>query len=150
MDHPAKIFFSPAHPLFSLFEVEFIDAHPDKLSISFLAQEEFLDQQQGQQQGTHLHSGFCTLILDSVMGGAVMGSLGQLQPIATINLTTQHSSCAKLGEYVLCSANVQRIENQVAVVDGRVTRFENGEVLASAVGSFMIGTRSTPLSKAER
>ncbi len=81
------------------------------------------------------------------MGGAVMGALGNLQPIATINLTTQHLERPVLGDKILCTAHVQRIENQVAVVSGTVTRSQNNEILASAIGSFMIGTRSTPFQK---
>ncbi|MCP4074479.1 MAG: PaaI family thioesterase [Hyphomicrobiales bacterium] len=141
MIHPAAIFFSPAHPLFSIFKFEFIETKPDFLAIKFIALERFVDR----VDTNHLHSGFCTLILDSVMGGSVMGSLEKMQPIATINLTTQHSSRAMLDDYLICSANVECIEDQIAIVTGQVTRDENGEILANAVGSFMIGTRATPL-----
>jgi acyl-coenzyme A thioesterase PaaI-like protein len=141
--HPAKIFFSQAHPLFSIFKVEFIETSPKFLAMKFVAQKEFVDR----EETGRLHSGFCTLILDSVMGGSVMGSLEKIQPIATVNLTTQHSHRALLDDAILCSARVERIEDQVAVVTGRVTNFEKHELLASAIGSFMIGTRATPLAK---
>ena len=84
------------------------------------------------------------------MGGSVMGSLDKIQPIATINLTTQHSHRALLDEAIMCSAQVERIEDQVAIVTGRVTRAHNEEVLANAVGSFMIATRTSPLSSARQ
>ena len=142
MTHPAKIFFSSAHPLFSIFDMEFVEATPTILSMKFIAQKEFVES----EQTGRLHSGFCTLILDSVMGGSVMGSLEKIQPIATINLTTQHSHHALLDDAILCSARVERIEDQVAVATGKVISPKNDELLASAIGSFMIGTRAVPLA----
>ncbi len=41
-----------------------------------------------------LHSGFATLALDTVMGGAVLGSLDKIQPFATAGLTSQHMRTA--------------------------------------------------------
>jgi acyl-coenzyme A thioesterase PaaI-like protein len=142
MNHPVKKFFSSAHPLFSIFKVEFVETRPKLLVMKFIAQKEFVDR----VETARLHSGFCTLILDSVMGGSVMGSPDKIQPIATISLTTQHSQRAVLDDAILCSAKVERIENQVAVVTGRVISVEKDEVLANAVGSFMIGTRAVPLT----
>ena len=146
MIHPAKIFFSSAHPLFSIFDVEFIEAKPRLLVMKFVAAREFVDRVETGQ----LHSGFCTLILDSVMGGSVMGSLDKLQSIATINLSTQHSHRAVLDEAIVCSATVERIEDHVAVVSGKVVRQQSQEVLANAVGSFMIGTTTKPLVASAR
>ncbi|MCF6320583.1 MAG: PaaI family thioesterase [Rhizobiaceae bacterium] len=79
------------------------------------------------------------------MGGCVMGSLDKIQPIATVNLSIQHLRQPVLDEVLICSAQVEGLENQIAVVTGKVTSFEDNLVLASAVGSFMIGTRAKPL-----
>ena len=141
MEHPAAIFFSSSHPLFSMLNAEFVEAQSQVLGMKFVAQKEFVEHCASNQ----LHSGYCTIILDSVMGGAVMGALGKLQPIATINLTTQHIERAVLDEVIYCRAEVQSIENQMAVVRGSVRGSDNKRILASAVGSFMIGTRATPL-----
>jgi len=142
MPHPATIFFSSEHPLFSLFDVEFVETQPTLLSMKFVAQQEFVD------CGTtkKLHSGYCSLILDSVMGGAVMGSLDKIQPIATVNFSIQHIRRPVLGEILLCSAKVMGLENQIAVVNGTVSCVKTDQILASAVGSFMIGTRAQPLT----
>lgn len=141
MIHPATIFFSPAHPLFSVIHFEFIETEPAFLSVQFIAGKEFVHQDEA---GT-LHSGFNTLILDSVMGGSVMGSLEKMQPIATVNLRTQHSRRAIVDETIICSATVECIEDQIAVVSGQIKSVKNNQILASAIGSFMIGTRATPL-----
>ncbi len=50
------------------------------------------------------------------------------------------------GEVILCAAKVECIEDQIAVVSGQIKSAENNQVLASAIGSFMIGTRATPLA----
>lgn len=141
MTHPARIFISSAHPLFSMFDVEFLETSSKILSIKFMAQKEFV----ACEETKHMHSSFCSLILDSVMGGAVMGSLGKIQPIATINLTTQHSARPVLGEDIVCTGNVVRIEDHVAAVTGQVISVKSGETYATALGSFMIGTRAVPL-----
>lgn len=143
MKHPATIFFSSAHPLFAVFNFEFVEMSADLLSIKFNPQKEFVARKETGQ----LHSGYSTLILDSVMGGAVMGSLDQIQPIATINLTTQHSHRAVIDDAVICTAQVERIEDEIAVVTGQVIAVKSQDVLATAVGSFMIGTRSIPLDQ---
>jgi len=142
MPHPAPIFFSSAHPLFSLFDIKFLETQPNYLSLKIIAQKEFVEC----EKTGRLHSGFCSLILDSVMGGSVMGSLDRIQPIATVNLTTQHTRQAVLGEALVCSARVETIENQIAVVTGKVVCCEKSGALASAIGSFMIGTRAMPLA----
>jgi len=142
MTHPATIFFSPAHPLLSIIHFEFIETEPDYLAVQFTAGREFVHQK---DSGT-LHSGFNTLILDSVMGGSVMGYLEKLQPIATVKLTTQHSRRARVDELIICSAKVECIEDKIAVVSGQVKSVENNQILASAIGSFMIGTRAIPLA----
>ena len=141
MNHPARMFFSKGHPLFSVFDVEFVETLPELLVLKFTALEKFRDR----ENPAHLHSGFCTLILDSVMGGAVMGSLDKLQPIATINLTTQHTKRPAIDDVVYCSGNVESIENEIAIVSGQVTCSKTDAILASAVGSFMVGTRAIPL-----
>ena len=143
MYHPAKMFFSKGHPLFSIFEVDFVETLPELLVLKFTALEVFSDR----ENPGHLHSGFSTLILDSVMGGAVMGSLDKLQPIATVNLTTQHTSRPAVDDVVLCSGRVESIENEIAIVTGQVTCAKTKAILASAIGSFMVGTRATPLMK---
>lgn len=141
MTHPAKIFFSSAHPLFSMFDIEFLEASSKVLSIKFMAQKEF----GACIETKYMHSGFCSLILDSVMGGAVMGCLDKIQPIATINLTTQHSARPVLGENIICTGDVVRIEEHVAAVTGHVISVDSGITYATALGSFMIGTRAVPL-----
>ena len=142
MNHPATLFFSKGHPLFAQFEVTFIETLPERLVLKFTAQKQFVDREDRER----LHSGLCTLILDSVMGGAVMGSLEKLQPIATINLTTQHTLRPALDDVLVCAGEVTSIKNQIAIVSGKVTCAKTNAIMASAIGSFMIGTRATPLA----
>ena len=142
MKHPALLFFSSAHPMFANFTFDFVKVERETLSVILNAEPVFIHH----KDGNYLHSGLCTLVLDSIMGGSVMGCMERLQPIATINLNTQHSHRPVVGNRLLCTANVECIEHKVAVVNGRMSCEDTRKVLSTANGSFMIGTRSTPLA----
>ncbi len=139
--HLAQLFFSAKHPLLSAFHFEFIRTDRDHLATRLEAPEQFVaDETRGE-----LHTGFHTLILDTVMGGTVLGSLEQPQPIATIKLTTQHCGRILVGQTIVCAGALQGVRNGVAYVHGEVRTEPGDELIATAVGTFMIGTRAVPL-----
>jgi acyl-coenzyme A thioesterase PaaI-like protein len=137
--HPAERFFSSAHPLSSYLPVKFEGVEDGVLTISFTAPQQFV------VHGENLHSGLATLILDTAMGGVVMGNLDKIQPIATAGLTVQHMRRPAAGEKLQCKAWVEGMHAGMAHVSGRLLAGDSGEVLSTATGTFMIGTRAKPL-----
>lgn len=139
--HLAQLFFSAEHPLLSAFHFEFVRTDRDHLATRLEAPEQFVaDEASGE-----LHTGFHTLILDTVMGGTVLGSLDQPQPIATVKLTTQHCARITAGQTIVCAGALQGVRNGVAYVHGEMRTEPGDELIATAIGSFMIGTRAIPL-----
>ena len=94
--------------------------------------------------GKSVHSGFSTLLLDTVMGASALASLKQLMPIATIKLTTNHMNTPMIGERLVCIAREQSEVNSVSYQYGELRIAETDELLSSAIGTFMLGTTLTP------
>jgi acyl-coenzyme A thioesterase PaaI-like protein len=141
--HPAERFFSSGHPLSSYLTIRSYDADGGKVTIHFDAPAAFVSGSDGRT----LHSSLATLVLDTVLGGAVMGSLDKIQPIATVGLTTQHMRRPVAGEKLACSAFVEGIHADMAHVTGRLVSQADGQTLSTATGTFMIGTRATPIGE---
>lgn len=139
--HPAEIFFSSNHPISSYLNLRFMGVEDHVMTAGFEVPEDFVVDH---ASGT-VHSGLATLVLDTVLGGAVMGELDRLQPIATVGLTTQHMRRAMLGETLLCKARFEGIHQDMAHMSGKLVTAATGEILSTATGTFMIGTRSKPL-----
>ncbi|MEM1409816.1 MAG: PaaI family thioesterase, partial [Pseudomonadota bacterium] len=96
--------------------------------------------------GTSIHSGLMTILLDTVMGMATWTELDEFKPLATINLQTDTYDHAKVGEMLVCEAICEGIMDDVAIVRGKATS-EDGRLLATAAGTFMVGTRSAQVSR---
>jgi acyl-coenzyme A thioesterase PaaI-like protein len=141
--HPIERFFSSGHPLSSYLQIRRYDAEGGNVTVHFEAPPAFI----AGADGKTLHSGLATLILDSVLGGAVMGALEKIQPIATVGLTTQHMRRPVVGEKLRCSAHVEGFHQGVAHVTGRLVSEADGQTLSTATGTFMIGTRATPIGE---
>lgn len=137
--HPARMFFSTSHPLLSALDFEFLRTDRKCVEVRVQAPKQF------SREDGRAHSGFATLVLDTVMGGTVMGSLEKLMPLATINLATHHLAPFEVGDWLRCSAHLVSMCHDVGVVDG-VLELENKaglQKVALSQGSFMIGTRAT-------
>lgn len=139
--HPAERFFSGGHPIVQYLALEFKGASNGVLVVELAAPEAFVvDVKTGR-----LHPGLATLVLDTVMGSTVMGELERIQPIATAGLTTQHMRRPVAGEKLICTARFGGIHQDMAHVGAQLTARDTAEVLSTASGTFMIGTRSKPL-----
>ncbi|MEM7463202.1 MAG: hypothetical protein AAF362_11055, partial [Pseudomonadota bacterium] len=101
--HPAARFFSASHPISEFVEINFIGVSDNILTASVVASSAFVED----PTTGRLHSGFCTLVLDSVMGGTVMGEIGEIRPIATVELTTRHRRRPFSGEKLLCRSKFE-------------------------------------------
>ena len=139
--HPAEIFFSSNHPISSYVSVRFVGVEDHVLTVALEAPGAFVEN----EATGEVHSGLATLILDTVLGGAVMGEIEKIQPIATVGLTTQHMRRAVKGEALLCKARFEGIHHDMAHMSGKLLNAETGETLSTATGTFMLGTRSKPL-----
>ena len=94
-----------------------------------------------------IHSGFFTIVLDSIFGMATFLTLDTPQPIATINLKTDTFARAQPGERVACEARCEGIADDVAIIRGRAAREAGGALIATAAATFMVGTRSAQVSR---
>jgi acyl-coenzyme A thioesterase PaaI-like protein len=139
--HPAQTFFSSAHPISEYLSIAFLGVDNHVLTAALEGPVAFIE-----DEGTgRLHSGLATLVLDTVMGGTVMGEMGRIQPIATAGLTTQHMRRPFAGEALLCRSRFEGMYHDMAHVSGQLIAAASGEILSTATGTFMLGTRAKPL-----
>lgn len=138
--HPIQLFFSSHHPLAGKMEASFEGSTGGTVKVEITASPDLVHD----RENATLHSGFATIVLDSIMGGAVMGTLRELQPIATIGLSVHHLRRPVAGEKLKGSAVCSSTHNDVAYVTGSLMG-EDGETVAIASGTFMIGTRGTSI-----
>lgn len=139
--HPAALFFSASHPISGYLEIKFIGVIDNVLTASVAGSAAFVED----RSTGRLHSGFATLVLDTVMGGTVMGEIGEIQPIATVGLTTRHMRRPHSGEKLLCHSIFEGQHDQMAHLSARIIAEESGEVLSAATAVFMLGTRAEPI-----
>lgn len=138
---PVERFFNSNHPANATLKVRYLGFSDRELSVEIEASADFVaDEATGA-----LHSGFATLALDSVMGGAVLASLKEIKPFATAGLTAQHMRRPIAGEKLVCRARCEGIHSDMAHMSGQLIALETGEVLSVAAATFMIGTRAKPL-----
>ena len=138
--HPAQLLFTADHPLTKFLDMEFEAADGNSLIVHVSGPASFAD-----ADGEHVHTGFNTLFLDTVMGCCAIGELKKPQPIATTKLTCNHLGRAKIGEPIRCKAVWDGENNSIAYVRGEVFAGEPSRMISHAVGTFMIGTATKPL-----
>lgn len=137
--HPVAHFFSTHHPVGALIKADFSGSAGAVVKARLEAPEVMRV-----RDGQALHTGYLTVVLDSIMGGAVMGILEKVQPIATVGLSISHLRRPLVGESLRATATCTGVFKDLAYVTGDV-RAADGETLAIASGSFMIGTRATSI-----
>jgi len=131
--------FKSEHPLFGRLNTRPVSASRGKLVVELTPSEDFL------HDGA-IHSGLMTILLDTIMGASVWSRLESFTPIATINLQTDTQNHAHLGKVITCEAICEDICDDVAIARGRATS-EDGTLLATAAGTFIVGTRSARVSR---
>jgi acyl-coenzyme A thioesterase PaaI-like protein len=138
---PAERFFTSEHPANATLKLRYRGISDGVLSVELEASPDFV----ADEGSGHLHTGFATLALDTVMGGAVLASLEKIQPFATAGLTAQHMRRPLRGESLICRARCEGIYADMAHMSGQLVSAQSGEVLSTGTGTFMIGTRAKPL-----
>jgi len=131
--------FAKEHPLFSQLKPKALRVGRGDLAIQLTPTETFLD-------GDRVHSGLMTVLLDTIMGMATWSDLETFEPLATINLQTDTYCQAEPGKNIICEAICEGIMDDVSIVRGKATS-EDGTLLATAAGTFMVGTRSAQVSR---
>lgn len=130
----AKAFFGTTHPLFNAFGIEVEKMDREGAAMSMACVNELQD-----YRGA-VHRGAIITLLDTTCGLAIFSRLGDMRPIATIDLRVDFMSMPKVGEAVYCKAACFAVEGEVAYVRGEAFGRESDSLLASTSGSFAIGT----------
>jgi uncharacterized protein (TIGR00369 family) len=88
-----------------------------------------------------IHGGLMTIIMDSIFGLTVFTALEELKPIATINLRIDYIATAEAGARTVCAAHCIAVNDDIAYVSGDLKIEDDGRLLATGAGAFMVGTR---------
>jgi acyl-coenzyme A thioesterase PaaI-like protein len=123
------------HSLFQSLDIKPVLIGKGKSMFSLTLPEEFSD------ASGNIHGGAVTIVLDSMLGMTVYTALDTLKPIATINLRTDYLEDVKIGARVVCSAQCDKLRDEVAFISGTLTDEATGALLATGSGAFMVGTR---------
>jgi len=138
--HPIEYFFSENHPMSQYVKCNFTGSIGGKIEFATEAPAAFV---RSPETG-ELHSGFASVVLDTIMGGAVMGVLTKVQHIATIGMTIHHRKRPIAGQSLSGSAHCRGVHNDIAFVTSELKSADD-EILAFASGTFMIGTTATSI-----
>lgn len=122
------------HGMFAKVQLRATRIARGEASFNLTPTEEFTD-------GDFVHGGIFTILLDTILGYTVWTRLDQFTPIATINLKTDYLGSIEPGIRITCSAVCEVIEDDIAYCIGRATCRDSGKLLATAAGTFMVGTK---------
>lgn len=130
----AKAFFGTNHALFNMFNINVGAVSNGHAEMSMPFSEQLAD-----RKGA-LHRGALVTLLDTTCGLSIFSSLRSLEPIATIDLRVDflRSIPAAMGLKAVVDC-IGRTDT-VSFITGRAFAEESGELLATAAGSFAIGT----------
>lgn len=130
----AKAFFGTDHPLFSAFGIDVERASPGGAVMTMPCVAELCN-----HHGA-THPGAITTLLDTTCGLAIFAKLGDMRPIATIDLRVDFIAAAAAGESVRSEVACIAVAGDVAYVRGEASGCDSANMLASVSGSFAIGT----------
>jgi uncharacterized protein (TIGR00369 family) len=85
-----------------------------------------------------VHGGVITGLLDHTSGGAVMGSLREPMPIATLDLRIDYMKPAEPGRDIIAEAECVKVGHEIAFVRGLAHQGSRGEPIALCTGAFML------------
>ncbi len=87
-----------------------------------------------------LHGGAITALLDACCGSAVFNALPVPQPIATLDLRIDYLGPAEPKRDVIARAECYKVTRNVAFVRAVAYHDDEASPIASAAGTFMVGT----------
>ena len=122
------------HGIFSKLHLRATRIARGEASFNLTPDEDFAD-------GEIIHGGVFTILLDTILAYTVWTRLDKFKPIATINLKTDYLSSVTPGTRIICDAICEGIEDDVAYCSGKATCKDTGRLIATAAGTFMVGTK---------
>tara|TARA_R110002073_G_scaffold45053_2_gene124607 strand:+ start:16469 stop:16951 length:483 start_codon:yes stop_codon:yes gene_type:complete len=140
----AKMFFGGDHPLFKAFGIRVDESREGLAAMTMPCVADMCD-----QRGA-LHRGAITTLLDSNCGLAILAYLGDMRPIATIDLRVDFLAKPEAGEGVRGEVECYEVKGDVAYVRGVALGCSNDSVLASVSGCFAVGTHGPSFDGAVR
>lgn len=130
----AKTFFGTSHPLFNAFGVEVEEVGKGRAVMS-IRHQPFLAGRSG-----GVHRGVIITLLDTNCGLAIFSRLGDMRPIATIDLRVDFIAEAGFGDAVTSEVECYAVKGDIAYVRGRASTDSGDQLLATVSGSFAVGT----------
>ncbi|MES3040681.1 MAG: PaaI family thioesterase [Pseudomonadota bacterium] len=130
----AKTFFGTSHPLFNAFGIEVEEIGKGRAVMSMPCSVDLSNRRGG------LHRGVIVTLLDTNCGLAIFSRLGDMRPIATIDLRVDFIKEAPAGAGVRGEVECYAVKGNVAYVRGQVVACSDHALLASVSGSFAVGT----------
>jgi len=91
-----------------------------------------------------LHGGAITALIDACSGAAVFAALAEYKPIATLDLRIDYLRSGETGRDVTCRATCYRLARNVAFTRAIAFHDDEGDPIASSMGTFMLGTKPGP------
>ena len=131
----AKTFFGSSHPLFNAFGIEVEEIGKGRAVMSMPYSVELSN------RSGCLHRGVIATLLDTNCGLAIFSRLGDMRPIATIDLRVDFIREALPGEDVRAEVECYAVQGDIAYVKGKAVDCSDDSLLASVSGSFAVGTR---------
>lgn len=130
----AKTFFGTSHPLFNAFGIEIDEVGKGRAVMRMPCSVALSDRHGG------LHRGVVVTLLDTSCGLAIFSRLGDMRPIATIDLRVDFIREALPGADVRAEVECYAMQGDIAYVRGKAVVCQDDALLASVSGSFAVGT----------
>ncbi|ARU58359.1 hypothetical protein OLMES_4362 [Oleiphilus messinensis] len=130
----AETFFGATHPLFNAFGVQVEEIGKGRAVMSLACRPALCNRVGG------VHRGVVVTLLDTNCGLAIFSRLGDMRPIATIDLRVDFIEEVPSGEGVFSEVECYAVQGDIAYVRGRACAFSDNTLLASVSGSFAVGT----------
>lgn len=90
-------------------------------------------------------SGVVTALIDHTCGLAINSAMGELTPIATLDLRIDYLRPAAPRTGVTAEAHAYRLTRTIGFVRAEAWDVERGDLVATAQAAFMLNTRAQPL-----
>ena len=140
----AKTFFGSSHPLFNAFGIEVEEIGKGRAVMSMPYSVELSN------RSGCLHRGVIATLLDTNCGLSIFSRLGDMRPIATIDLRVDFIKEASVGEGVRGEVECYAVRGDIAYVRGQAIACSDSALLASVSGSFAVGTLGPAFDSAIR
>ncbi len=89
-----------------------------------------------------IHGGALTALLDACSGASVFAALDEWTPIATLDLRIDYQRAGEVGRDILAHATCYKLTRNVAFTRAVAYHDDEADPVATAVGTFMRGTKA--------